>query len=648
MAVTSVDEVRGGSIAPFAGAANPLATRARSRRRARAAEGKGGLSTALPATFLGLLLVQALRPTDAFAAAEAGRPGTMPAGEAGGTSGVASGPASAAALPAGAAAIAGVAAGSVLLSGSLIDSSALTRLSGEGARWGDLPVRADALGEAGSVVALGGQPAVVVTPAEVTLATGTIPELPSLAVADVAVGDPDEDLGPIGDFDSDGAGDGALVGTEANDVLLGGGGADVLRGLGGDDRLEGGDGDDRLEGGAGRDALLGGAGADRLDGGDDRDRLEGGDGDDLLTGGAGEDALLGDAGNDRLDGGGGRDVMQGGTGNDTYVVDDLTDLALETPDGADGGGSDTLVVADGFAGSVAEALPLRSADGRTAFAIGQQDGASFPGDLAGYRHQVQPDIEHVWLEGAAAHDVVGDARSNLIGGNDGANRLYGGGGNDTLAGGGGEDRLDGGIGADRLDGGLGDDLLYGGAGDDWLDGGEGDDWLAGGAGDDTFLLGLAEDGATVFDHEGRNTLRLEGGGADALSRLEASFGAGGDLELAYDGVTVATLDGWADHRDSFAGIDLGDGAGIRPLEGLLPEGGGGDWLADFLAEGAPSAAAWRGVAVAQAEMAGGPAEASWDAAVPAVPWLAGPLDHGFTPETGEVPEPAGEAERKEG
>jgi Ca2+-binding RTX toxin-like protein len=54
------------------------------------------------------------------------------------------------------------------------------------------------------------------------------------------------------------------VGSQYDDVLLGGNGNDVLIGLGGDDRLGG---------GAGNDILVGGAGADRLNGGSGEDIL---------------------------------------------------------------------------------------------------------------------------------------------------------------------------------------------------------------------------------------------------------------------------------------------------------------------------------------------------------------------------------------
>jgi Ca2+-binding RTX toxin-like protein len=87
------------------------------------------------------------------------------------------------------------------------------------------------------------------------------------------------------------------------------------------------------------------------------------------------------------------------------------------------------------------------------------DVASYPSGLAGYRQQIDPDIENIRLEGATGHDVVADGGANVIAGDAGDNRLYGAGGDDALF------------------GNAGDDLLDGGAGDDWLDGGEGADEL---------------------------------------------------------------------------------------------------------------------------------------------------------------------------
>jgi hypothetical protein len=530
-------------------------TRGRERRRRLAGR---ELATPLAASFLGLLLVHGLRPAAAAADDAGSATAAAPDARLASTETAPLALLSGSAEPA--ASVPAVAPGSVLAVGGLIDPAALTRLSGE-ARFAE----AVSLPAAGAIGAptLAADPA---PPAPVELAPAAamslaLPAWPALETDDGAT---EEDVGPIGLYRQGGDGDQALTLTEANDIFVGGDGNEVVRGLGGDDQLDGNSGDDQLEGGAGDDMLLGGTGDDRLDGGDGSDSLDGGEGSDRLQGGAGSDRLLGGAGDDRLDGGPGADRLEGGPGDDTLVLEDPRDAVTELPLGSDGGGNDTVVVADGYAANLAAALPQIAPDGRATFLLGNIDVASYPSGLAGYRQQIDPDIENIRLEGAAGHDVVADAGANVIEGDAGGNRLHGGGGDDALF------------------GNTGDDLLDGGDGDDWLDGGEGADELYGGAGDDVFVLGLHEAADHVFDHEGRNSLRLDG--ADAAQLRVAAVGE--DLVLSHGEEVVATLHGGA---DSFAGIDLGEG--VRPLEEFLAADAAtaqpaADWLADYLPGGA--------------------------------------------------------------
>jgi hypothetical protein len=431
-----------------------------------------------------------------------------------------------------------IAPGSVLTVGSVIDPATLTRLSGE-ARFAEPSAYASAGNTGSAPPALPADPTAPVA-ADLALGAGAglaLPELPSLAQASAGS---DENIDPIGDLVRGDGSDRTVVLTDADDTFLGGSGNEHVLGGGGADVLDGGAGNDWLEGGAGNDLLLGGAGNDQLDGG------------------AGRDTLLGGAGNDLVQGGAGRDSVEGGIGEDVLVLDDVQDIVKELAAGSDLGGVDTLVVADSYARSLAAALPGLAPDGRATFVVGLPDPATFPAGLAAYRQHVDGDIENVRLEGAAGHDVVGDGDANRIEGNAGDNRLYGAGG---------------------------DDWMLGGAGDDLLDGGQGADTLHGGAGDDVFVLGLHERPDTIFDHEGRNTLRLEG--ADP-SLLQATMN-GADLVLSHDGATVATLRDY--QAESFAGIDLGDG--LRPLADFQLDSGAADvaattsdWLAEFLPAGA--------------------------------------------------------------
>ncbi|MGP9573475.1 MULTISPECIES: cadherin-like domain-containing protein [unclassified Halomonas] len=156
-----------------------------------------------------------------------------------------------------------------------------------------------------------------------------------------------------------------LVGTSANDMLLGSLCADEIDGAGGDDNIDGragddvinggagddhivaGDGDDVVFGGDGNDIIFGGAGNDHLFGGSGDDRLFGGDGDDVIFGNAGEDHLSGGDGDDLLLGGYGNDVIMDGAGRDRVFGGMGSDRVVSALDGDDdvydgGGNSDTI------------------------------------------------------------------------------------------------------------------------------------------------------------------------------------------------------------------------------------------------------------------------------------------------------------------
>lgn len=173
--------------------------------------------------------------------------------------------------------------------------------------------------------------------------------------------------------------------------------------------------------------------------------LVGGEGDDLLLGMAGNDQLFGHfanstivGGNDTLDGGAGADTMYGGAGNDKYIVDNLSDVAVE----ALNAGIDTV-------------------EASVNFILGDNiENLNVSGNIAGFGSY-----------------GVGNALDNVINGADGFNYLTGGAGNDTLHGGNGNDRIfgDGGDTVVGLGNFTGNDVLFGDAGDDNLYGGSGND-----------------------------------------------------------------------------------------------------------------------------------------------------------------------------
>lgn len=263
--------------------------------------------------------------------------------------------------------------------------------------------------------------------------------------------------------------DGLLIGTYANDYLLGREGVGRLLGYGGDDVLDGGAGDDEIVGGAGRDELFGRAGNDSLeDGGAVADTMIGGPGDDkyivkvrdsstlelsgegndtvwttfaiyqlqanienlvltddgvhgagvgnaldnTIIGGTGRDDLFGRAGNDTLRGGyGDANTLLGDEGDDTYIVDAAGDSIYERP----GEGTDTV----------------------------QTTRASFI---------LPTNVENLDYTGPAnvAFIGIGNDRNNVLSGGQADDFLDGRGGDDILIGGKGLETLLGGAGADQF------------------------------------------------------------------------------------------------------------------------------------------------------------------------------------------------------
>lgn len=197
------------------------------------------------------------------------------------------------------------------------------------------------------------------------------------------------------------------IGTALADTFIGNDAANVLDGRGGADSMSGGAGNDTYvvdnagdmvnEGAAqGIDTVLSsvsyilGSNVENL----------------TLTGSASTNGT-GNALDNVLTGNSGNNILAGGTGNDTYIVQNVSDQAVENP----GEGSDTIVTPFSF-------------------------------NVSG------TNAENVTLSGIANVNATGDAGANILMGNGGANVLNGAGGNDLLSGGAGVDTLDGGAGID--------------------------------------------------------------------------------------------------------------------------------------------------------------------------------------------------------
>lgn len=299
-----------------------------------------------------------------------------------------------------------------------------------------------------------------------------------------------------------------LVGTEGDDLLVGGADADTLVGLGGNDTLQGGEGDDLLIGGAGYDTLDGGAGSDTVSyedaqpvgmyeflmvnllgqyasvigpfGGGLLDSLVsienvvGSSGADWLVGTAGDNHLSGGAGNDNIEGKGGADILDGGDGNDLIATGGIFGAAAPGSlmiggDGNDtiqsGNSNDTMLGGNGddFL-SVGDFSTTRLVDGGAGtdtLAFTSSSLEAFPGGVVFDLNQTtaQTVALGVVLTVTGVENIYGSAGNDTLIGDAGANSFRGGAGDDTLIGGDGDDVFEGGDGNDVLDGGFGSDTL---------------------------------------------------------------------------------------------------------------------------------------------------------------------------------------------
>ena len=79
--------------------------------------------------------------------------------------------------------------------------------------------------------------------------------------------------------------------------------------------------------------------------------------DDILAGGSGDDHLSAAAATTSSTAGPAPTVLEGGTGNEILVLADIRDAVTELALGPDGGGNDTVVVAEGYGQSLARPCP---------------------------------------------------------------------------------------------------------------------------------------------------------------------------------------------------------------------------------------------------------------------------------------------------
>ena len=319
-----------------------------------------------------------------------------------------------------------------------------------------------------------------------------------------------------------GSGDDNIDAQSGNDVIGGGSGSDHIIAGAGNDVVYAGTGDDVVFGGTGNDTIFGGGGDDRLLGEEGNDTLFGEEGDDIVLGGAGNDLLFGGDGSDNVKGDDGRDVIHGGLGNDTLdggAADDI--LFAEAGDDVAEGGDGNDVLSDGegsdnVSGGPGNDYLLVSIDTATDHYEGG-DGVDTL-DLSATRISVQVDLQ----SGTADGEQIG---INFV---SGIEEVIGGAGNDILSGSSREETLIGGAGDDRLCAAAGSDTIEGGSGCDLiiasLD--SANDSYDGGADCDTLDLSMATMHIEVDFAAGE--ARGEEIGVDSIQNLEKVLGGQGD------------------------------------------------------------------------------------------------------------------------
>jgi Ca2+-binding RTX toxin-like protein len=267
------------------------------------------------------------------------------------------------------------------------------------------------------------------------------------------------------------------------------------------------------------------------------------DGDDVLVGGANNDTLRGGLGNDTLTGGAGQDLFEVAMGTQVTLHADTSDkvrintgtdqpgvltarwLSADTPDTAEL----QYTLSDG----ASVTLRLDHASD----VLGSSKGYTLPIEVVGPQTVTQLD----WAR-LLSKNETGTAGPDRLVGDQGNDTLSGGAGNDTLLGGAGHDTLYGQAGDDLLDGGAGNDQFEVGLTvNSYWDGGPdgGHDTVVGSAGDTVRLWNV--DSAPYFVERQGNALTLRYG-PDLNDSVDfGDLSVSGDIQIARWEVRKTTL-----------------------------------------------------------------------------------------------------------
>ena len=217
------------------------------------------------------------------------------------------------------------------------------------------------------------------------------------------------------------------IGTEGDDVLIGGLGVDTIDGGAGNDILDGVWGDDNLIGGTGDDTyhvhnlgdivseIAGAGNADKVLAAIDDyhlanevEDLDLGNGVTSGNGNAQANKIRGNEGSNTIDGGQGADRMEGGLGADTYIVDDASDDVFEADNTLTGTPS--------------------------GFRLNLDLGSNIDKVITSISYTLGNYLENLELaSGSGNLSGTGNALDNVLTGNSGNNTLAGAGGNDVFA-----------------------------------------------------------------------------------------------------------------------------------------------------------------------------------------------------------------------